>query len=261
MEFGEKLRQARLEAGLSQRQLCGDVITRNMLSLIENGAAQPSMDTLKYLAARLNKPVSYFLEEEGVLLPNLPVMEQTRAAFDRGDHSQVLALLEDYQGPDPVFDRERAILQNISLLSLARQALAEDRLPYARELLRRITPEGYLEEEITLQKQLLLAQADPGQAQLPDRDGEWLLRARHALAREELTRAAAFLDAMNVQDTPDWFLLRGEIALRAGAFASAAELLHRAENAYPQETAGLLEACYRELGDYKQAYFYACKQR
>ena len=32
MELGEKLRLARLEAGLSQRALCGDEITRNMLS-------------------------------------------------------------------------------------------------------------------------------------------------------------------------------------------------------------------------------------
>ena len=57
MELGEKLKQARLESGLSQRQLCGDTITRNMLSLIENGAARPSMDTLTVLAARLGKPV------------------------------------------------------------------------------------------------------------------------------------------------------------------------------------------------------------
>ena len=46
MSLGEKLRQARLEAGLSQRALCGEEITRNMLSRIENGAAQPSMRTL-----------------------------------------------------------------------------------------------------------------------------------------------------------------------------------------------------------------------
>ena len=51
MELGEKLRKARLEAGLSQRQLCGEEITRNMLSLIENGSAKPSMKTLQYLAA------------------------------------------------------------------------------------------------------------------------------------------------------------------------------------------------------------------
>lgn len=63
MTLGEKLRQVRLQAGLSQRALCGDVITRNMLSQIENGTAQPSMATLQYLAGKLQKPVSYFLEE------------------------------------------------------------------------------------------------------------------------------------------------------------------------------------------------------
>ena len=63
MELGQRLRQARLEAGLSQRQLCGEVITRNMLSQIENGSARPSMETLRYLASRLGKPISFFLEE------------------------------------------------------------------------------------------------------------------------------------------------------------------------------------------------------
>ena len=61
MEMGELLRQARLEAGLTQRELCGERITRNMLSQIENGAARPSMATLQYLADALGKPVSYFL--------------------------------------------------------------------------------------------------------------------------------------------------------------------------------------------------------
>ena len=34
MELGEKLLRARQEAGLSQRQLCGEEIPRNMLSQI-----------------------------------------------------------------------------------------------------------------------------------------------------------------------------------------------------------------------------------
>ena len=66
MELGSLLKQARLEAGLSQRQLCGEEITRNMLSRIENGSARPSMGTLRYLAARLGKPVSFFLGEAAV---------------------------------------------------------------------------------------------------------------------------------------------------------------------------------------------------
>ena len=48
MELSQKLKQARLDAGLSQKALCGDQITRNMLSQIENGSARPSMDTLRY---------------------------------------------------------------------------------------------------------------------------------------------------------------------------------------------------------------------
>ena len=69
MSIGQRLKQARLEARLSQRQLCGDVITRNMLSQIENGSAKPSMDTLRYLAGELKKPVGYFLGEDAVLAP------------------------------------------------------------------------------------------------------------------------------------------------------------------------------------------------
>ena len=85
MSIGSKLKQARLEAGLSQRQLCGDVITRNMLSLIENGSARPSMDTLAYLAERLGKPMGFFLGEKN---PNADCLESARAAYVRGDFSQ-----------------------------------------------------------------------------------------------------------------------------------------------------------------------------
>ena len=78
MTLGEKIKQARLEAGLSQRQLCGETVTRNMLSQIENGAARPSMATLSYFAARLGKPVSYFLDEAAFELPSLSRLEQGR---------------------------------------------------------------------------------------------------------------------------------------------------------------------------------------
>ena len=75
--MGQLLRQARQEAGLSQRALCGDRITRNMLSQIENGTARPSMATLQYLADALGKPVSYFLGET-VLTDNQQLMALLR---------------------------------------------------------------------------------------------------------------------------------------------------------------------------------------
>ena len=97
MELAEKLKSARLEAGLSQRQLCGDVITRNMLSQIENGSAKPSMATLQYLAQRLGKSVSYFLEEQAVVSPNLDAMEKARHAYEQKAYALALNALETFR--------------------------------------------------------------------------------------------------------------------------------------------------------------------
>ena len=119
MELGEKLLRARQEAGLSQRQLCGEEITRNMLSQIEHGTARPSMATLQYLAARLGKPVSYFLEEDAVVSPNQQTIVQARDAFDCGDFSAALDALSQYRNPDPVYDREQQLLQALTLLGTA----------------------------------------------------------------------------------------------------------------------------------------------
>ena len=78
MDLGSKLLQARQEAGLSQRQLCEGIITRNMLSQIEHGTARPSMDTLLALAGRLNKPLSWFLDEDALRSPNQAVVFAAR---------------------------------------------------------------------------------------------------------------------------------------------------------------------------------------
>ena len=90
MTLGEKIRAARLEAGLTQRQLCGEEITRNMLSQIEHDTAKPSMKTLMYLAQQLGKPAGYFLEEETLTSPNRVRMTRAREAFDAGESERVL---------------------------------------------------------------------------------------------------------------------------------------------------------------------------
>lgn len=66
--LGQKLKRARTEKNLTQQDVAGDFITRNMLSKVENDLAKPSIKTIEYLAKRLNKPVSYFLENmvEGI---------------------------------------------------------------------------------------------------------------------------------------------------------------------------------------------------
>ena len=60
-DIGRRIREARVMAGLTQEELAGGEITRNMLSRIENGAALPSLPTLCALADRLGIPAGAFL--------------------------------------------------------------------------------------------------------------------------------------------------------------------------------------------------------
>lgn len=64
MHVGEKIKRLRTAKLMTQSELVGGEITRNMLSRIENGAAQPSMATIKYIAARLNVSPGFLLAEE-----------------------------------------------------------------------------------------------------------------------------------------------------------------------------------------------------
>lgn len=262
MTLGEKLRQARLEAGLSQRQLCGEMITRNMLSQIEHDTARPSVDTLRYLAGRLGKSLGYFLDEESVSLPNFAAIRKARRNWEAKDWEELVRVLEEYRGPDGVFDQEKDVLLALGYLGLAEKALAEDRKLYALELLAKVEPKGYLAVELERRKLLMLARAgDRGMAignLLPNIDEELLVRSVEALEHGDAERAAALLDAAENRESPRWLLLRGRVHMALGAYAEAALCLEKTDG---PERLGLLEICYREMGDFQRAYEYACRQR
>ena len=128
MTMGERLRRAREEAGLSQRQVCGDQITRNQLSQLEHDRVGPSVETLRYLAGQLGRPVSYFLDETP---SNLLALQEARI---RADPGEALRALEGYQPDGSAYDDLAALLESILCLAASDQAAAEGRLPYARSL-------------------------------------------------------------------------------------------------------------------------------
>ena len=254
MELGQRLKQARLDAGLSQRQLCGDTITRNMLSLIENGSAQPSMETLRYFAQRLGKPMSYFLED----YPQRPAgVDGAWTALTQGNLEQVLELAEG-EGS------EATLLRAWARLGLAEEAIGGQRLPYARSLLLEAEADcrnaTLCSRELERRRLLLCYRADPQQAaeiagQLED--DELILRADAALSAGDTTRGAALLDSAAGRDSEKWIALRAESCFDQGDYHRAAELYKQMESGALHR----LEQCYEKLGDYKMAYHYACRQR
>lgn len=61
--LGQRIKEARLAKKMTQTEVVGSFITRNMLSQIESGNAVPSMKTLTYLAKVLELPPSVLLPD------------------------------------------------------------------------------------------------------------------------------------------------------------------------------------------------------
>lgn len=267
MELGQRIKEARLEARLSQRQLCGEVCTRNMLSLIESGKAKPSMETLRHFARQLGRPLSWFLDEEAaVISPNQAVMEKVESTWKTGDYSGGLEALGEYQGPDPVFDSVRYFLEVQCLLMLARRAVEQEKMPYARALLDRAARAGEHTPYPWDRQQWILLQAAAGEdvrhlaSRLTGIEERLSLLAEAALASGEPDRAVRYLTAVDRREDR-WYLLYGQAMLAKKDYAAAAEVLGKAEQRYPTICLPALETCYRELGNFEMAYRYACRIR
>ena len=95
MTLGQKIRAARLERGMTQKELAGDYITRNMLSKIETDSAAPSVRTLEYLAKMLHLPTGNFLSDAPISDGFVPDgLDEARAAFREARWEDCIAALQ-----------------------------------------------------------------------------------------------------------------------------------------------------------------------
>ena len=86
---GQKIRARRLKMGMTQQDLAGDTFTKSFISQLEKSHARPSLRSLQIIAARLGKPVGYFLGEEYAHHPADP---------DKVDHLTLLASRIEQEG-------------------------------------------------------------------------------------------------------------------------------------------------------------------
>ena len=66
LSIGQKIRYARTEAGLSQKELANQLqLSDKAVSTYEVGRAQPGIEVLKDIGQATGRPVTYFIDEEG----------------------------------------------------------------------------------------------------------------------------------------------------------------------------------------------------
>lgn len=130
--LGSRIKEARLAKKLTQSEVVGNFITRNMLSQIESGTATPSIKTLTYLAEVLDLPVEQLIgaEESG----DLSLLLELKQAIRTGDYEKVAEKAPAL--PEALSDERAALLAQANL-RLGEQCAQAGELPRAVELVGR----------------------------------------------------------------------------------------------------------------------------
>lgn len=284
MTLGEKLRRTRQERGLTQKQLAGERITRNMLSQIENDLAQPSMRTLEYLADALGvEPGWLMMQEQSGDAQS--ALTQARELLREGAFAACLAALE------PLSGEEALLMRAVCARSLAADALDDERFEEARRCAEQALSCSaqclYPDAALQVSAAGILARCAAAEGSAAEADaafetyretylrwqsgvGYHLTLARFDLEREHVQ--AAEREIWSITELPEasraeYLILRGRIAARKEQYENAILYLKQAE-----EIEGLpkilrrellmgLERCYKETEQYKLAYEYAAAQR
>lgn len=119
-KIGSRIKELRIKKGLTQKELAGEQITRNMLSLIENGTSCPSVGTLMYLSERLEVPVGYFFTsspEEEKSYHKSTVIDELKQAFAGKNYTKCIELCAAL--PLMYADDEISMIAAISYLDVA----------------------------------------------------------------------------------------------------------------------------------------------
>lgn len=115
--LGEQVRIERLRCNMTQLQLAENLVSRNMLSMIESGKTLPSLDTVVEIANRLDIPVGLLFasdDESEALYNKISAVSKARVLFSEKRFKECI----DAAGAVP-FDHELTALIAESYLGIA----------------------------------------------------------------------------------------------------------------------------------------------
>ena len=122
MEIGEKIKSLRLAKHMTQAELAGDQITRNMLSLVENGSALPSLPTVIYLSERLGISAGMLLarEEEEAMYRKISELPNIKSLYAAGEYRLCIDICESL--PHEQMDDEINLVLSKCWFELAKES-------------------------------------------------------------------------------------------------------------------------------------------
>ena len=271
-QIGDRLKKRRTFLGMTQAELAGEFITRNMLSQIENGAALPSLPTVMHLADRLSVSPDYLLFRYGNGFPSVKaaIMPHMHDLFAKGEYEECYAYWKKHTSET---DDEVALLLTYCALHMARKYVRSGNLDSA---LREINAANAFADATVYptnapRAELCLLKAIATNVHGPTfelDEASYLALQEHAVAHELYQYLKENRD-FPYKNTIYAIHLGARECMREGNFRKALLLLGELENrkSDPDMTAFLLfridtdaETCHKELRNFESAYRYSTRR-
>lgn len=271
MTIGEKIKKARIEHRMTQTDLAGEYLTRNMISAIESDKATPSISTLTHIASVLDLPLPYLLSPENDLFyfRKKERIGAIKSALETKNYNLCISLVTKMDVLDDelsfilaqcYFELGMASCRNGSLVSAKKQLLLSrdhcERTMYDTRRFEAIIP-------------LYLAIAENVSSPLLEFDeGKFLLLMQSAFDYEFYKYVTLDFD-YEFKNERFGMHMKAKQLIKDRKYADALKLLLEIENtktdhernAYLMFSVyGDLDTCYRQLFDFESAYRFATKR-
>lgn len=270
-KLGEKIKSRRKQKGITQSALVGDVITRSMLSLIESGAALPSLETLEYLSQELDLPLAYLLSESDALFPfeKQDKISYIRAHFAKKNYTRCIEIIDTLSGTDD----ELSYIYAISAFELGKQSTLRGALSSAEEYFKSAYEKSnqtiYKTDEIELLIPLYMSVVNNIQSPLLEFDADGFEHRLTETADYEFFKYITLDFSYKFKNELFRTHMEAKAMLKKYNYLGAISLLLKLEehkntksyNAYL--LFGIytdLENAYKQIGDFENAYRYSNKR-
>lgn len=272
MTIGEKIKRARVARSMTQSEVAGDRITRNMLSAIESGKAAPSFETAEYIAKTLELPLGYLLdnsEDSLAFYVKKDLMPKIRDAYSSGKYNECVSLILSVE----FIDDELAYLLSYCCFELGKEATKCGALKTALKymaLLKKYAKETiYDTSKIQAVASLYEAIANNVNAPLLEFDVPVFVDALRMSTDYELYKY--LVNDLSYDYTNPLFKSHAEAKafIKERRYTRAIEMLQETEAQKSKHERNVyvtfciyadLEYCYKQILDFENAYKYASKR-
>ncbi|MCQ2421364.1 MAG: helix-turn-helix domain-containing protein [Lachnospiraceae bacterium] len=140
-ELGKIIKSARLAKKMTQSEVVGSFITRNMLSQIESGVAVPSIKTLEYLSKKLDISIQMLSAQQKGGEVSAPTgyecITAAKEHYKGGRFEEAMQFLKPFLSDTSEFFDEACAIYTMSALSYASKSDVDKQTAcgYAREAL------------------------------------------------------------------------------------------------------------------------------